>query len=50
VTLESFFAAIGALLILNELLTINIVFGGILIISAVLISELKPFLKDIKKT
>jgi len=50
VTLESFFAAIGALLILNELLTISIVFGGILIISAVLISELKPFLKDNKKT
>lgn len=50
VTLESVFAVIGALLILNELLTISVVLGGLLIILAVLISEMKPFSKRKKKT
>jgi drug/metabolite transporter (DMT)-like permease len=50
VTLESVFAAIGALLILNEILTINVVLGGLLIILGVLISEMKPFSKENKKT
>ena len=50
VTLESVIAAIGALIILNESWTINIVFGGLLIIGAVLISEMKPFSKRKQKT
>jgi drug/metabolite transporter (DMT)-like permease len=43
VTLESVFAAIGSVLIIKEVLSLEIVLGGLLIISAVLISELKPF-------
>lgn len=43
VTLESVVAAIGAVVILNEVLTINIILGGFLIIFAVLFSEMKPF-------
>ena len=43
VALESVFAAIGSVLILNEILSVQIVLGGLLIISAVLLSELKPF-------
>ncbi len=43
VALESVFAAIGSVLIINEILSIQIVIGGILIISGILITELKPF-------
>ena len=42
--------AIGAVLILNEILSASIVVGGLLIIGAVLISELKPFKKKPIKT
>ena len=49
VTLESVFAAIGAVLILNEVLSTTIIIGGFLIVSAVVVSELKPFNKQIKK-
>ncbi len=45
VTLESVIAAIGALFILNEFITVNILCGGSLIVTAVLISEMKPFSK-----
>jgi drug/metabolite transporter (DMT)-like permease len=50
VTLESVFSVVGAVLILEEILTINVVVGGFLIISAVLLSEIKPFRKHLKKT
>ena len=43
VSLESVFAAIGSVLIINEVLSIQIVIGGILIISGILITEIKPF-------
>lgn len=43
VALESVFAAIGSVLIINEVLTIQIVIGGLLIISGILITEVKPF-------
>ena len=45
VALESVFAAVGAVLILNELVTTSLVVGGMLIIGSVLFNELKPFKK-----
>lgn len=45
VALEAVFGAIGSVLIVNDVLTLNIVVGGMLIISAILITELKPFSK-----
>lgn len=49
VTLESVVAALGAWIILNEDMTRNIKIGGILIIIAVFISEIKPFSRYKKK-
>jgi len=43
VALESVFAAIGAVLIIGELVTVQLVIGGLLIITAVLLSEIRPF-------
>ena len=43
VALESVFAAIGSVLIINEVLSLQIVIGGLFIISGILITELKPF-------
>jgi drug/metabolite transporter (DMT)-like permease len=43
VALESVFAAVGSVLIVNEILSLQIIIGGILIISGILITELKPF-------
>lgn len=43
VTLESLFAAVGSVLILHEVVTLPLVIGGLLIMGAVLLSELKPF-------
>lgn len=43
VALESVFAAIGSVLIIKEVLSYQIVIGGLLIISGILITELKPF-------
>ena len=43
VTLESLFAVIGSILILGEVLSVQLALGGLLIISAVLLSEVKPF-------
>lgn len=43
VALESVFAAVGAVLIIGELVTVQLVIGGILIITAVLLSEMRPF-------
>lgn len=45
VSLESLFSAIGAVLILNDVLTLNVVVGGLLIITGILITEAKPFKK-----
>ena len=45
VVLESVFAAIGSVLIVNEVLTESVVIGGLLIIAGVLITEIKPFNK-----
>ena len=45
VSLEGLFGAIGSVLIIREILTINIVLGGLLIIFAILLTELKPFRK-----
>ncbi|AIO18324.1 EamA-like transporter family protein [Candidatus Izimaplasma bacterium HR1] len=50
VTLESVVAAIGAVLIINEVLSLNIVIGGFMIVSAVIVSEIKPFNKLKQKT
>lgn len=51
VTLESLFAAVGSVLILGELVTVPLVIGGFLIMSAVALSELKPFKrKEIRPT
>lgn len=50
VAMESVFAAIGSVLILHEVLSVQIVVGGILIISAVLLSELKPLKNILIKT
>jgi len=43
VALESVFAAIGSVLIINEILSLQIVIGGLFIISGILITEVKPF-------
>lgn len=48
VALESVFAAIGSVLIIHEVLTLEIVIGGMMIISGVLINELKPFKRKLK--
>jgi drug/metabolite transporter (DMT)-like permease len=47
VTLESLFAAIGSVLILGEAVTVPLVIGGFLIMSAVAMSELKPFKRKV---
>ena len=49
VALESVFAAIGAVLILNETMSYSLVIGGFLILSAVLFNEVKPFKKNSKR-
>lgn len=49
VALESLFGAVGSVLIVNDILTVNIVVGGLLIIGAILITELKPFSKKLIK-
>jgi drug/metabolite transporter (DMT)-like permease len=49
VAMESVFAAIGSVLILNEIITLQLVIGGLLIITGVLLSELKPFKKRVIK-
>lgn len=46
VALESVFAAIGAVLILNEVVSYSLVIGGMLILGAVLLNEVKPFKKN----
>ncbi len=46
IALESVFAAIGAVLILNETMSYSLVIGGFLILSAVLLNEIKPFRKN----
>ena len=43
VALEAVFAVIGSWLIVGEIITIQIAIGGFLIISGILITELKPF-------
>jgi drug/metabolite transporter (DMT)-like permease len=48
VTLESVFAAFGAVLIIHEVLTLQTVIGGLLIITAVIMSEIKPFSKKLE--
>jgi drug/metabolite transporter (DMT)-like permease len=48
VTLESIFAVIGSVLILNDVIGVEVIIGGLLIISAVLINEVKPFKKKNK--
>ena len=45
VAMEAVFAAIGSWLIIGEIITIQIAIGGFLIISGILITELKPFKK-----
>lgn len=45
VALESVFAAFGAVLLLNEVISLSVIIGGVLIITAVLFNELKPFKK-----
>lgn len=45
VALESLFGAVASVLIVNDILSLNIVVGGMLIISAILFTELKPFNK-----
>ena len=44
--LEGVFAAIGSWLIIGEYITIQIAIGGFLIISGILITEIKPFKKN----
>ena len=46
VAMEAVFAAVGSWLIIGEILTVQIVLGGFMIISGILITELKPFKKD----
>ncbi|MCK5388652.1 MAG: DMT family transporter [Candidatus Izimaplasma sp.] len=46
VAMEAVFAAIASWLILGEILTIQIAIGGFLIISGILITELKPLKKN----
>ncbi len=48
VTLESVFSAFGAVLIIHEVLTAQTVIGGLLIITAVIMSEIKPFSKKLE--
>jgi len=48
VALESVFAAIGAVLILHEVVSYSLVIGGLLILGAVLFNEVKPFKKNRK--
>ncbi len=48
VALESVFAAVGAVLILGELVSYTLVIGGMLILGAVLFNEIKPFSKNRK--
>ena len=43
VTLESVFAVIGAILLLNEEITASIIIGGLLIVTGVIVSETKLF-------
>ncbi len=45
VALEAVFAVIGSYFIIGEIITIQIAIGGFLIISGILITELKPFKK-----
>ncbi|MCF7926226.1 MAG: DMT family transporter [Candidatus Izimaplasma sp.] len=49
VAMESLFGAIGSVLIIGEILTLEIVVGGLLIITGVLISELFPIRKKKNK-
>ncbi len=46
VAMEAIFAVIGSWLIIGEIITFQIIFGGFLIISGILITELKPFIKN----
>ncbi len=46
VALESVFAAIGAVLILNETVSVSLVIGGMLILTAVVFNEMKPFQRN----
>jgi drug/metabolite transporter (DMT)-like permease len=50
VALESVFAAIGSVLIIHEVLSVATVIGGLLIISGIIINEVKPFKKRIIKS
>ncbi len=43
VALESVFAAIGAVLLINEAATLSMIIGGLLILSSVLFNEIAPF-------
>lgn len=45
VALESVFGVVGSVLIIGELLTLRLVIGGLLIISGIVITEIKPFRK-----
>ena len=46
VTLEGVIAAIGSVIIIHEQIPLNVVVGGVLIISAVVVSEIKLFNKE----
>ena len=46
VAMEAVFAAIGSWLIVNEVITIPIAIGGFMIISGILITEIKPFKRN----
>ncbi len=48
VAMEAVFAVVGSYLIIGEIITIQIAVGGFLIISGILITELKPFKKKTK--
>lgn len=48
-SLESLFAAIGGILILNEALSFRIAFGGILMLAGVIVSQLKMKKRRVKK-
>jgi len=45
VALESVFGVVGSVLIIGEMLTLRLVIGGLLIISGIVITEIKPFRK-----
>jgi len=45
VALESVFGVVGSVLIIGEPLTLRLVIGGLLIISGIVITEIKPFRK-----